>query len=69
MTMADNTSDKSSGSKRERIDTPTGPRYVERDKEGKFKDVQDAGRSQSQDRQRTAEHQSEPGRGHKGDRE
>jgi hypothetical protein len=42
---------------------------VERDKEGKFKDVQDGGRSQSQDRQRDAERSSERDKGNRGDRE
>ena len=31
----------SSGSRRERIETPTGSRYVERDREGRFKEAQD----------------------------
>jgi hypothetical protein len=64
--MADN---QKTDSKRERVDTPTGSRYVVRDEEGKFKDVQDAGRAQSQDRRRESERESEPGKGNKGDRE
>ena len=56
-------------SSRERVETPSGSRYVERDSEGKFEDVDDVGRSQSQDRNRTAETESERGNGNGGDRD
>lgn len=58
----------SSGAKRERVDTPGGSRYVERDSEGKFKDNQDIGKAHGQDVRKEAENESEKGRGNRGDR-
>jgi hypothetical protein len=54
--------------KRELIDTGRDKRYVRRDTEGRFKEVEDVGRSLSQDRRRKAEHASKPGYGDRGDR-
>jgi len=55
--------------KRELIEPNEGDkRFVRRDEEGKFKESVDVGRSLSQDRQRDAENESEPGQGDRGDR-
>ena len=43
-------------------------RYVRRDKEGKFKESDDVGRSLSQDQKKDAKTESKPGQGDKGDR-
>lgn len=56
-------------SDRERIDTGTDKRYVRRDDHGRFKDVEDVGRSSAQDQRRDAEHTTRPGQGDRGDRE
>jgi hypothetical protein len=56
-------------SKRELIEpTPGDKRYVRRDDQGRFKEVEDVGRSLSQDRKRHAEHESKKGEGDRGDR-
>jgi hypothetical protein len=56
-------------SKRELIEpTPGDKRYVRRDDQGRFKEVEDVGRSLSQDRKRHAEHESKKGQGDRGDR-
>jgi hypothetical protein len=56
-------------SKRELIEpTPGAKRYVRRDDQGRFKEVDDVGRSLSQDRKRHAEHESKKGEGDRGDR-
>jgi hypothetical protein len=56
-------------SKRELIEpTPGDKRYVRRDDQGQFKEVDDVGRSLSQDRKRHAEHESKKGEGDRGDR-
>jgi hypothetical protein len=56
-------------SKRELIEpTPGDKRYVRRDDQGRFKEVDDVGRSLSQDRKRHAEHESKKGQGDRGDR-
>lgn len=56
-------------SKRELIEpTPGDKRYVRRDDQGQFKEVEDVGRSLSQDRKRQAEHESKKGQGDRGDR-
>jgi hypothetical protein len=56
-------------SKRELIEpTPGDKRYVRRDDEGRFKEVEDVGRSLSQDRKREARHESKKGEGDRGDR-
>jgi hypothetical protein len=55
--------------KRELIEpTPGDKRYVRRDAEGKFKEVDDVGRSLSADRKRKARTASKPGQGDRGDR-
>ena len=55
--------------KRELIEPNEGDkRYVRRDKEGKFKEEVDVGRSLSQDQKRDAKTESKPGQGDKGDR-
>lgn len=43
-------------------------RYVRRDEDGKFKEVEDVGRSSAQDQAREAKDPSTPGQGDKGDR-
>ena len=56
-------------SKRELIEpTPGDKRYVRRDAAGKFKEVDDVGRSLSADRKRKAKTASKPGQGDRGDR-
>jgi len=55
--------------KRELIEpTPGDKRYVRRDAEGQFKEVDDVGRSLSADRKRKAKTASKPGQGDRGDR-
>jgi hypothetical protein len=55
--------------KRELIEPNEGDkRFVRRDEEGKFKESDDVGRSLSQDRKQSAENESEPGQGDRGDR-
>jgi hypothetical protein len=55
--------------KRELIEPNEGDkRFVRRDKEGKFEESDDVGRSLSQDRKQTAKKESKPGQGDKGDR-
>jgi len=54
--------------KRELIEpTPGDKRYVRRDKEGKFKDVVDVGRSLAADRRSKSKTAVKPGQGDKGD--
>ena len=55
-------------SDRERIDTGNDKRYVRRDEEGHFKEVEDVGRSSAQDQKRDAESESREGQGDRGDR-
>ena len=56
-------------SKRELIEpTPGDKRYVRRDAAGKFKEVDDVGRSLSADRKRKAKTTAKPGQGDRGDR-
>jgi hypothetical protein len=56
-------------SKRELIEpTPGDKRYVRRDDQGRFKEVDDVGRSLSQDRKRQAKTESKKGQGDRGDR-
>lgn len=59
---------KRSTGKRELIDTGTDKRYVRRDKEGKFKESDDVGKSLSQDVKRQAKTAAKPGQGDRGDR-
>jgi len=54
--------------KRELIAPRGDKRYVRRDDEGKFQEVEDVGRSLSQDRKRKAKKTSGKGQGDKGDR-
>jgi hypothetical protein len=54
--------------KRERINSPGGARFVRRDSKGRFDEVEDVGRSLSQDRRRKAKSAAKPGQGDRGDR-
>lgn len=55
--------------KRELIEpTPGDKRYVRRDEEGRFKEVEDVGRSLAQDQKRKAKNDTKPGQGDRGDR-
>ena len=54
--------------KRELIDTGSDKRYVRRDDKGRFDEVEDVGRSLSQDRKHDAKTASKPGQGDRGDR-
>ena len=54
--------------KRELIDTGTDKRYVRRDEQGRFDEVVDKGRADSQDRKRDAENTTTSGHGDRGDR-
>ena len=55
--------------KRELIEpTPGDKRYVRRDDTGRFKEVEDVGRSLAQDQRRKAKSETEPGQGDRGDR-
>jgi hypothetical protein len=54
-------------SKRELIDTGKDKRYVRRDEQGQFNEVDDVGRSLSQDVRRAAKTKVPPGQGDKGD--
>lgn len=55
--------------KRELIEpTPGDKRYVRRDDEGRFKEVEDVGRSLAQDQKRHAKNDTKPGQGDRGDR-
>ncbi len=55
--------------KRELIDTGNDKRFVRRDDKGRFDEVEDVGRSLSQDRKRDAKNASKPGQGDRGDRD
>jgi hypothetical protein len=59
---------KSSASKRELIAPHGDKRYVRRDDQGRFDEVDDVGRSLSADRRKKAKHAAKPGEGDKGDR-
>ncbi len=59
---------KKKAGKRELIDTGSDKRYVRRDVEGKFKKVDDQGRSLSQDRRKNAKTKVKTGQGDRGDR-
>jgi hypothetical protein len=60
--------DKKQGSKRELIDTGNDKRYVRRDEKGRFDEVEDVGRSLSQDVRKHAQTEAKPGQGDRGDR-
>ncbi len=54
--------------KRELIDTGTDKRYVRRDGDGRFTEVEDVGRASAADQKRDAAAKSRPGQGDRGDR-
>jgi hypothetical protein len=54
--------------KRELIDTGADKRYVRRDDQGRFDEVEDVGRASAQDQKREAKSASSPGKGDRGDR-
>lgn len=54
-------------SERELIDTGVDKRFVRRDKEGKFKESDDVGRSLAQDRRQAAKTKVPSGQGDRGD--
>jgi hypothetical protein len=58
---------KKSGSKRELIDTGNDKRYVRRDEKGRFDEVEDVGRSLSQDVRKHAKTEVPAGQGDRGD--
>ena len=65
--MADRDRD---ASERQRIETPSGQRYVERDRDGKFKDNDSVGRAAAGDQRHEAENENpKRGQGNTGDRE
>jgi hypothetical protein len=53
---------------RELIETGRDKRYVRRDEQGRFKEVEDVGRSSAQDQKRDAQNESRRGQGDRGDR-
>jgi hypothetical protein len=59
--------DKKNDSKRELIDTGTDKRYVRRDENGRFDEVDDVGRSLSQDVRKHAKNEVRSGQGDRGD--
>jgi hypothetical protein len=54
--------------KRTRIKSPGGARFVRRNSKGQFNEVDDVGRSLSQDRRKKAKTAVKSGQGDKGDR-
>jgi hypothetical protein len=60
-------SSKKGSSKRELIDTGNDKRYVRRDEKGRFDEVDDVGRSLSQDVRKKAKTRVPAGQGDKGD--
>jgi len=58
---------KSGAAKRELIDTGNDKRYVRRDEKGRFDEVDDVGRSLSQDVKKKAKTTVKAGQGDKGD--
>jgi hypothetical protein len=58
---------KGSSSERELIDTGNDKRYVRRDEKGRFDEVDDVGRSLSQDVRKHAKTTVPPGQGDRGD--
>jgi hypothetical protein len=59
---------KRSTTKRELIDTGNNKMFAKRDVQGRFKEMDDAGRSLASDRRRAASTVSKPGHGDQGDR-
>jgi hypothetical protein len=62
------TAKKKSAAKRELIAPRGDKRYVRRDDQGQFKEVDDVGRSLAADRRKHAKRTVKPGQGDKGDR-
>ena len=58
---------KGSAAKRELVDTGNDKRYVRRDEEGRFDEVDDQGRSLAQDVKKKAKTEVESGQGDRGD--
>jgi hypothetical protein len=58
---------KESQSHRELIDTGTDKRFVRRDEEGQFEEVDDVGRSLGRDVKQHAKTEVKPGQGDRGD--
>ena len=54
--------------KREKISPNGDARFVRRDDKGRFKEVDDVGRSLAQDQRRHSDTDGKPGQGDKGDR-
>ena len=54
---------------RELIDTTQDKRYVRRNDQGEFKEVEDVGHSSANDQRRDAENEARKGQGDRGDRE
>ena len=54
--------------KRELIDTGNDKRYVRRDEQGRFNEVEDKSRADAQDRKRDAKNTTTTGQGDRGDR-
>lgn len=59
--------EKRSGSKRELIDTGNDKRFVRRDEQGRFDEVEDVGRSLAQDVRKHAKTTVPSGQGDRGD--
>jgi hypothetical protein len=59
---------KRSTSKRERIDTPTGSHFAKRNAKGRFKEMDNVGRSLAADRRTKAKRAVKSGHGDQGDR-
>ena len=55
-------------SKRERLDTPTGTYFAKRDAHGRFKELDEVGRSLATDRRVKAKSTAKSGHGDQGDR-
>ena len=54
---------------RELVDTGRDKRFVRRDEQGQFEEVDDVGRSLAADRRQKAKHTVPPGQGDRGDQE
>jgi hypothetical protein len=59
---------KRSSGRRELIDTGRNKMYARRDEQGRFKEIDDTGRSLSADRRRKAKTKAKAGQGDRGDR-
>lgn len=59
---------KQSTSKRERLKTPTSTQYAKRTTKGRFKELDEVGRSQTADRRTRAKKTTKAGYGDQGDR-